>query len=148
MNVCYARSVVFVNRNGEALAHSPGTTVSSSASRSLLISPVAVPAEPACQLHDLPGGQVKGVIVKWSSPCRGNARRHLPLALSSQRTAPIIWTGSSWEPVHYSGTSQRKVRNSVLAGPPDLTVDRTGACRATSSASLSPIGESSGMGML
>ena len=36
----------------------------------------------------------------------------------------------------------------VQSGPPDLTVDRTGACRATSSASIPPIGESCGMGMV
>ena len=36
----------------------------------------------------------------------------------------------------------------VKSGPPDLTVDRTGACRATSSASIPPIGESCGMGMV
>ena len=40
------------------------------------------------------------------------------------------------------------VVSSVNGSPPDLTVDRTGAWRATSSASLPPIGASSGMGML
>ena len=36
----------------------------------------------------------------------------------------------------------------VQSGPPNLTVDSTGACRATSSASIPPIGESCGMGMV
>ena len=36
----------------------------------------------------------------------------------------------------------------VQSGPPDLTVDSTGECKATSSASLPPIGLSSGIGMV
>ena len=36
----------------------------------------------------------------------------------------------------------------VQSGPPDLTVDSTGEWRATSSVSLPPIGESSGMGIV
>ncbi len=36
----------------------------------------------------------------------------------------------------------------VQSGPPDLTVDSTGECKATSSASLPPIGLSSGMGIV
>ena len=45
-------------------------------------------------------------------------------------------------------TESASVLDFVQSGPPDLTVDRTGACRATSSASIPPIGESCGMGMV
>ena len=45
-------------------------------------------------------------------------------------------------------TESASVLDFVQSGPPDLTVDRTGACRATSSASIPPIGGSCGMGMV
>ena len=54
-------------------------------------------------------------------------------------TIPMPSDGVTWE-----GAS---VLDFVQSGPPYLTVDRTGAWRATSSASLPPMGASSGIGM-
>ena len=53
-------------------------------------------------------------------------------------------------PMPKGGISQESasVLDFVQSGPPDLTVDRTGACKAISSESRPPIGASSGMGML
>ena len=53
-------------------------------------------------------------------------------------------------PMPSDGVTQESasVLDFVQSGPPDLTVDRTGAWRATSSASFPPMGASSGIGIV